>query len=163
MSTRIETDSMGEIHVDDTRYWGAQTQRSAENFKIGGDRFSRVFIQAFGLIKQAAAEVNADLGEIDRAVADLVVQAAQEVIDGKVTVEESVLRHAPFTAFCVTRDDFEDAVSGGKFSRQQAAFPVDSLRFTKYFTPVRRIDNAYGDRNLVCSCPPLEAFAIEED
>ena len=106
-----------------------------------------------------------DKEELDRFIEAMITihGEIQEVIDGKVTVEESVLRHAPFTAFSVTRDDFEDAVSGGKFSRQQAAFPVDSLRFTKYFTPVRRIDNAYGDRNLVCSCPPLEAFAIEED
>ena len=102
--------------------------------------------------------------ELDRFIEAMItiLGEIQEIIDGKVTVEESVLRHAPFTAFSVTRDDFEEAVSGGKFSRQQAAFPVDGLRHTKYFPPVRRIDNAYGDRNLVCSCPPLEAFAIED-
>ncbi|MDK7135213.1 aminomethyl-transferring glycine dehydrogenase [Corynebacterium sp. UMB4614] len=105
-----------------------------------------------------------DKGELDRFIEAMITIRGeiQEIIDGKVTVEESVLRHAPFTAFSVTRDDFEEAVSGGKFSRQQAAFPVDGLRHTKYFPPVRRIDNAYGDRNLVCSCPPLEAFAIED-
>ncbi|QQE51284.1 aminomethyl-transferring glycine dehydrogenase [Corynebacterium urealyticum] len=105
-----------------------------------------------------------DKGELDRFIEAMITIRGeiQEIIDGKVTVEESVLRHAPFTAFSVTRDDFEEAVSGGKFSRQQAAFPVDGLRTTKYFPPVRRIDNAYGDRNLVCSCPPLEAFAIED-
>ncbi|MDK6301673.1 aminomethyl-transferring glycine dehydrogenase [Corynebacterium sp. UMB9976] len=105
-----------------------------------------------------------DKGELDRFIEAMITIRGeiQEIIDGKVTVEESVLRHAPFTAFSVTRDDFEDAVSGGKYSRQQAAFPVDGLRHTKYFPPVRRIDNAYGDRNLVCSCPPLEAFAIED-
>lgn len=105
-----------------------------------------------------------DKDELDRFIEAMITIRGeiQEIIDGKVTVEESVLRHAPFTAFSVTRDDFEEAVSGGKFSRQQAAFPVDGLRTTKYFPPVRRIDNAYGDRNLVCSCPPLEAFAIED-
>ena len=105
-----------------------------------------------------------DKGELDRFIEAMITIRGeiQEIIDGKVAVEESVLRHAPFTAFSVTRDDFEEAVSGGKFSRQQAAFPVDGLRHTKYFPPVRRIDNAYGDRNLVCSCPPLEAFAIED-
>ena len=105
-----------------------------------------------------------DKEELDRFIEAMITihGEIQEIIDGKVTVEESVLRHAPFTAFSVTRDDFEEAVSGGKFSRQQAAFPVDGLRHTKYFPPVRRIDNAYGDRNLVCSCPPLEAFAIED-
>ncbi|WP_300612356.1 aminomethyl-transferring glycine dehydrogenase, partial [Corynebacterium sp.] len=105
-----------------------------------------------------------DKAELDRFIEAMITIRGeiQEIIDGKVTVEESVLRRAPFTAFSVTRDDFEEAVSGGKFSRQQAAFPVDGLRHTKYFPPVRRIDNAYGDRNLVCSCPPLEAFAIED-
>ena len=105
-----------------------------------------------------------DKAELDRFIEAMITIRGeiQEIIDGKVTVEESVLRHAPFTAFSVTRDDFEEAVSGGKYSRQQAAFPVDGLRHTKYFPPVRRIDNAYGDRNLVCSCPPLEAFAIED-
>lgn len=105
-----------------------------------------------------------DKTELDRFIEAMITIRGeiQEIIDGKVTVEESVLRHAPFTAFSVTRDDFEEAVSGGKYSRQQAAFPVDGLRHTKYFPPVRRIDNAYGDRNLVCSCPPLEAFAIED-
>ena len=105
-----------------------------------------------------------DKAELDRFIEAMITIRGeiQEIIDGKVTVEESVLRHAPFTAFSVTRDDFEEAVSGGKYSRQQAASPVDGLRHTKYFPPVRRIDNAYGDRNLVCSCPPLEAFAIED-
>ena len=105
-----------------------------------------------------------DKEELDRFIEAMITirSEIQEIIDGKVTVEESVLRHAPFTAFSVTRDDFEEAVSDGTFSRQQAAFPVDGLRHTKYFPPVRRIDNAYGDRNLVCSCPPLEAFAIED-
>lgn len=86
-----------------------------------------------------------------------------EVIDGTVDASESVLRHAPFTAHSVVRDDFDEAISGGKFTREQAAFPVAGLRHTKYFPPVRRIDNAYGDRNLVCSCPPIEEFAINAD
>ena len=106
-----------------------------------------------------------DKEELDRFIEAMISihGEIQEVIEGKVTAEESVLRHAPFTAYSVTRDDFEEAVSGGKFTRTQAAFPVPGLHITKYFTPVRRIDNAHGDRNLVCSCPPLEAFAINED
>lgn len=83
MSVRIETDSMGEIQVASDKYWGAQTQRSHENFKISGERFPRVFIRAYGLVKQAAAEVNCALGELDSEVKDLIVRAAQEVIDGK--------------------------------------------------------------------------------
>ncbi len=74
-----------------------------------------------------------------------------------------MLRHAPFTAESVIRDDFESAVSHGHFSREKAAFPVASLRRDKYFPATRRIDDAYGDRNLVCSCPPVEAFDISAD
>ena len=83
MATRTETDSMGTIEVDDSRYWGAQTQRSFQNFKISGERFPRVFIRAYGLVKQSAAEVNAELGELPQAVADLIGPAAQAVIDGE--------------------------------------------------------------------------------
>lgn len=83
MTTRVEKDSMGEIEVEASRYWGAQTQRSFENFKIAGDRFPRVFIRAYGLVKQSAAEVNGSLGEIPSDVAELIQKAAQEVIEGK--------------------------------------------------------------------------------
>ena len=104
-----------------------------------------------------------DKGELDRFIEAMRTIRAEidEVIAGDVTAEESVLRAAPFTAASLLRGDFDEAVGGGKFSREKAAFPVDSLRADKYFPPVRRIDNAYGDRNLMCSCPPIEAFDID--
>lgn len=80
---RIESDSMGQMHVPGWALWGAQTQRAVENFPVSGYRFDRRFIRAMGLIKQAAAEVNHDLGLLDDERAALIVQAAQEVIDGK--------------------------------------------------------------------------------
>ncbi|MDA1192253.1 MAG: class II fumarate hydratase [Candidatus Poribacteria bacterium] len=80
---RIETDSFGEIEVPSDRYWGAQTQRSLENFKIGDQHMPRPMIRAMGLVKQSAAEVNAALGQLDQKVADSIQKAAQEVIDGK--------------------------------------------------------------------------------
>ena len=85
MSTRIETDTMGEMPVESTRYWGAQTQRSIQNFPIGQDRFrmTSAIIRAMGILKKGAALANADLGELPRDKADLIAQAAQEVIDGK--------------------------------------------------------------------------------
>lgn len=83
MSFRTESDSMGEIQVPTDRYWGAQTQRSLQNFKIGEIRFTRPMIRAFGTLKYCAAAVNKDLGTLDANVADLILQAAQEVIDGK--------------------------------------------------------------------------------
>ncbi len=81
--TRTETDSMGEIEVPADRYWGAQTQRSLEHFSIGFDRMPRSMVRAMGVLKQAAAEVNADLGKLDPGLADLIVQAAREVAEGK--------------------------------------------------------------------------------
>ncbi len=81
--TRIEKDSMGEMTVPASAYWGASTQRAVENFPISGYRFGRRFIRAMGLIKQAAAKVNKDLGKLDATLADLVITAAQQVIDGR--------------------------------------------------------------------------------
>ena len=83
MTTRSETDSIGAIEVEASRYWGAQTQRSLQNFRIGGERFSRELIEAFGIVKKAAALVNHDLGTLDAEKCKLVVAAADEVIAGK--------------------------------------------------------------------------------
>jgi fumarate hydratase class II len=82
-STRTETDTFGPIEVPADRYWGAQTERSLENFRIGGERMPQPIIRAFGIVKRAAAEANAEMGLLDRKLADAIVRAAQEVIDGK--------------------------------------------------------------------------------
>lgn len=81
--TRTESDSMGPVEVPADRYWGAQTQRSFENFKIGGERFPPEFLRAYGIVKQAAAEVNGRLGGIPEEFQSAIQAAAQEVIDGK--------------------------------------------------------------------------------
>ena len=85
MSTRIETDSMGEVPVDDDRYWGAQTQRSLHNFDIGRDTFvwGRAMIRALGVLKKAAAQANAELGELAADKAELIARAADDVIAGR--------------------------------------------------------------------------------
>jgi len=83
MSTRTEKDTMGEIQVQADRYWGAQTQRSVTNFAIGDDMFPREMIRALGMIKKAAALVNKDLGKLDEKLCATIVQAADEVIEGK--------------------------------------------------------------------------------
>lgn len=85
MNVRIETDSMGAIEVESSRYWGAQTQRSIQNFPIGRDRFvwGPSVIRALGILKKGAAQANAELGEISAEVGALISRAADEVIAGK--------------------------------------------------------------------------------
>ena len=81
--SRTETDSLGTIEVPDDAYWGAQTQRSLENFAIGGQRMPLAVIHALALIKKAAARVNDHLGELPPEVARLIEQAADEVLAGR--------------------------------------------------------------------------------
>ncbi len=87
MSSRTETDSIGSIEVPADRYWGAQTQRSIENFKIGGERMPLALVRAFGTQKRAAALANKALGELPGEIADVIVRAAQEVADGNLDDE----------------------------------------------------------------------------
>jgi fumarate hydratase class II len=81
--TRTEIDTFGPIEVPADRYWGAQTQRSIENFRIGTERMPTPLTRAFGIVKRAAAEVNLELELLDARRARAIVRAAQEVIDGK--------------------------------------------------------------------------------
>ena len=89
VATRTESDSMGAIEVPAGHYWGAQTQRSVINFAIGVERFrwQRPMIRALGILKKAAAGANAELGELPADIAALIVQAADEVIDGRLDDE----------------------------------------------------------------------------
>ena len=82
MGYRKEKDSMGEVEVPEEKYYGAQTQRSVNNFKIGGERFQREFIRAYGIIKKAAAKVNAAAGKLDEKIANAISEASDEVING---------------------------------------------------------------------------------
>ena len=84
---RIETDSMGEIEVPSDAYWGAQTQRSLKHFNIGFDVMPREVIRALGILKKAAAIVNFDLGKLPEEKKDLIVLAADEVIEGKLDAQ----------------------------------------------------------------------------
>ena len=83
MSTRIEKDSLGEVNVANDRYWGAQTQRSLQNFKIGNEHFPREFIRAYGILKKAAATVNESFGNLNSEIASTIRNAADEVVEGK--------------------------------------------------------------------------------
>jgi fumarate hydratase, class II len=81
--TRTETDTFGPIEVPADRYWGAQAERSRENFPIGWEKQPAPIVRALGLIKRAAAEVNMDFGKLDAKIGAAIVQAAQEVAEGK--------------------------------------------------------------------------------
>jgi fumarate hydratase, class II len=92
-SIRVETDTMGAIDVPADRYWGAQTQRSVHNFRIGEERMPESLIRALGVQKKAAAEANMALGEIDSTIGEAIIKAADEVIDG------SLLDHFPLVVW----------------------------------------------------------------
>ncbi len=97
--------------------------------------------------------------EIDR-FCDAMISIREEIRmieEGKLDAEDNPLANAPHTVDMVCADEW-----GHPYSREQAAFPLASLRDYKYWSPVGRIDNKYGDMNLVCACPPLSAYAEEE-
>src|ERR1700757_4092526 len=81
--TRTETDTFGPIEVDASKYWGAQAERSLHNFKIGWEKQPLPIVRALGVIKRAAAEVNMALGRLDPKLGKVIVQAADEVMEGK--------------------------------------------------------------------------------
>ena len=83
MSTRTETDTFGPIEVASDRYWGAQAERSLGNFKIGWEKQPLSIVKALGIVKQAAALANMKLGKMDKGLGEVIIKAAQEVIDGK--------------------------------------------------------------------------------
>jgi fumarate hydratase, class II len=82
-TTRTETDTFGPIEVDASKYWGAQAQRSLQNFKIGWEKQPAPVVRALGIVKRAAAEANIALGKLDPKLGDTIIKAAQEVIEGK--------------------------------------------------------------------------------
>jgi glycine dehydrogenase len=96
-----------------------------------------------------------DLVEIDRFIDAMITIHAEieQVAAGDFTLTDSPLRNAPHTAAAVISTDW-----ARRYPREQAVFPVPTLKQDKYFPPVGRIDGAAGDRNLVCSCPPLSEF-----
>ncbi len=96
------------------------------------------------------------LAEIDRFCDAMIVIKGEidDVADGTIAIEDSALRHAPHTAEVLMDDDWSRS-----YSRNKAAFPLPGMKVDKYFPPVGRVDNAWGDRNLSCSCPPLDAYS----
>jgi glycine dehydrogenase len=95
------------------------------------------------------------LSELDR-FCEAMIKIRQEieaVTNGSVDKEDNVLKHAPHTMHVICADNWNH-----KYTREQAAFPSLSAREAKFWPTVGRVDNAYGDRNLICACPPIEAY-----
>src|SRR5262245_56213693 len=84
---RIEKDSLGEMRVPESAYYGAQTARAVENFPVSGIPFPRHFIRALGIIKRSCARANVELGDLDPKVGEAIAEAATEVIEGKLDAE----------------------------------------------------------------------------
>ncbi len=100
-----------------------------------------------------------DKDELDRFIEAMIQIRAEikEIENGHADKANNLLKNAPHTADCIINKNWEYP-----YSPQEAAFPVDYLKEWKYWVPVRRVDNAFGDRNLVCSCPSVEAYMVEE-
>ena len=135
--TRVESDSMGEVEVPSNVYWGAQTQRSLQHFEIGPDIMPPELIWAFGVLKKAAALVNQDLGKLPADKAKLIVQAADEVISGKLS------EHFPLSIWQTgsgtqTNMNVNEVISnraielaGGKMGSKQPIHPNDDVNMSQ--------------------------------
>src|SRR4051812_40505116 len=135
--TRIETDSMGEIEVPSSRYYGAQTQRSLIHFNIGHDTMPREMIRALGTLKKAAALVNEDLGKLPADKSKLIAQAADEVIEGKLD-EHFPLRVWQTGSGTQTNMNANEVISnraieiaGGRMGSKQPVHPNDHVNMSQ--------------------------------
>ena len=137
MGTRIERDSIGELEVPSDKYYGAQTQRSLENFKIGGEVFQREFIRAYGLIKKAAASVNHRFGNINDKILNAIHKASDEVISGALD------EHFPLVIWQTgsgtqTNMNFNEVIAnraieilGGKLGSKDPVHPNDHVNMSQ--------------------------------
>ena len=137
MGTRIERDSIGELEVPADKYYGAQTQRSLENFKIGGEVFQREFIRAYGLIKKAAASVNHRFGNINDKILSAIHKASDEVISGALD------EHFPLVIWQTgsgtqTNMNFNEVIAnraieilGGKLGSKDPVHPNDHVNMSQ--------------------------------
>src|SRR5436309_4145020 len=135
--TRIESDSMGKIEVPSNVYWGAQTQRSLLHFNIGRDTMPPELIRAFGTLKKACALVNQDLGKLPADIAKLIVQAADEVISGKLS-EQFPLRIWQTGSGTQTNMNVNEVISnraieiaGGKMGSKVPVHPNDHVNLSQ--------------------------------
>ena len=137
MGNRTEKDSLGTVEVPSDKYYGAQTQRSLENFKIGSERFPREFIRAYGILKKAAATVNHSFGNLDTKIMDAIHSAVEEVINGNLD------DHFPLVVWQTgsgtqTNMNFNEVISnraiemlGGEIGSKKPVHPNDHVNMSQ--------------------------------
>src|SRR5215472_19380015 len=137
LKMRIESDSMGQIEVPSNVYWGAQTQRSLQHFNIGRDTMPPELIKAFGVLKKACAQVNQDLGKLPADKAQLIIQAADEVIAGKLN-DQFPLRIWQTGSGTQTNMNVNEVISnraieiaGGKMGSKTPIHPNDHVNMSQ--------------------------------
>src|SRR3954468_16718628 len=169
--TRVESDSMGEIAVPSNVYWGAQTQRSLHHFDIGHDTMPPELIRAFAILKKAAALVNQDLGKLPADKAKLIVQAADEVIAGKLS-DQFPLRVWQTGSGTQTNMNVNEVISnraieiaGGKMGSKQPIHPNDHVNMSQSsndtFPTGMHIAAAEGVKNVLIPAVRLVRDALE--
>jgi len=162
MKTRIERDSIGTIKVPADRYYGAQTQRSLNNFKIGQERFPREFIRAYGILKKAAASVNYSYGNLEDRVLESIHKASNEVINGDLD------KHFPLVVWQTgsgtqTNMNFNEVISnraiellGGEIGSKDPVHPNDHVNMSQStndtFPTVINIAAAESVKNILIPC-----------
>ena len=156
MSFRTETDTMGGIEVPSDRYWGAQTQRSIENFPIGRERYRMLpsIVRAMGILKKGAAQANRDLGQLPPEVADLIVAAAGEVIDGKLD------DHFPLVVF-QTGSGTQSNMNGNEVISNRAIEMAGGTMGSK--TPVHPNDHVNRGQSSNDTFPTAMHIAVVEE
>lgn len=150
-----------EMIVDcrDFKKWGIEVEDIAKRLMDYGFHAPTVSFPVAGTLMIEPTE-SEPKEELDRFVDALIEirNEIREVEEGKADRENNVLKHAPHTAAVITADEWTRP-----YSRQKAAYPLPFVRETKFWPSVSRVDNAYGDRNLVCSCPPIEEYIKKEE
>jgi fumarate hydratase class II len=142
--TRSESDAFGALDIPADKFWGAQTQRSLQNFRIGTERMPLPLIHALGLVKRAAAEVNRDLGSLDANLADAIAKVAQEIADGK---RDDQFPLVVWQTGSGTQSNMNvnevianaaNVALGGKFGAKSPIHPNDHVNMSQSSIPYRR-------------------------
>lgn len=153
---RIEKDSLGEVRVPASALYGAQTQRAVENFPVSGLRFPREFIRALGLIKLAAAQVNHELGLLTADQAKAIIQAAQEVVDGKLD------EHFPIDIF-QTGSGTSTNMNANEVIANRALQIIGAEMGSKQIHPNDHVNNCQSSNDVIPACIHLGAYlAVHE-